>query len=252
MKPFQIIVILILFLFTACSNEEDEIQINHFIIQKKFYFNSFIDSVALAVDTYYYKSDDILETICHDTSDFQGNFHSSGYSKFRYTNDGQLSYKTTYTTKLDYIGFLILDSTSYHYDNKRLIREECYYLNHEDSTISISYEYDGPLLKRKYEYNKGILKKWTSFLYTDNLCTKEFVYSDSTTSKEISYTLHLYQDDMLIRSEVFSINYYTILSQIFSYFYDSNANLVTEESVDIFKTGPFDYVYRYEYAKVPE
>jgi hypothetical protein len=233
----------------ACSPENTDSLVTHFRLQKKYSIVSIMDSTVLAIDTFIYSSGNRLVKIIHDTAESPGHYLNIGYTDFHYDPNGQLTSKTTFST-LGGDTFSILDSVCYQYENNKLIKEDQYYPMYGDSSISFLYEYDGPLLKKKIQTSNILLINWTFFEYSGKQCMRESVYTDSAGKKEISHVLHIYIDDVKIRSEFFKYDY--LLRQI-DYYYDTNGNLSLEESAGGFwysNSNFLDYTYRYEYKKV--
>jgi hypothetical protein len=233
----------------ACSPEDTDSPVTHFRLQKKYSIVSIMDSSVLAIDTFLYDSGNRLVKVVHDTAESPGNYRNTGYTDFHYDPNGLLTSKTTFSSQ-GRDTFSILDSSYFQYENSKLLKEDRYYPMYGDSSISFLYEYDGPLLKKKVQTSNNLLINWTFFDYSGKQCMRESVYADSAGKKEISHVLHIYMDDVKIRSEYFKYDY--LLRQI-DFYYDNFGNLILEESTGGFyytNSSFLDYTYRYEYKKV--
>lgn len=240
---------LFLLILEACSPEDNDSPVTHFRLQKKYSIVSTMDSTVLAIDTFIYSSGNRLVKIIHDTAESPGHYRNIGYTDFRYSPNELLTCRIAYSSQGGNT-YSILDSVCYQYENNKLLKEDRYYPMYGDSSISFLYEYDGPLLKKKVQTSNNLLINWTFFDYSDKQCIRESVFSDSAGKKEISHVLHVYIDNVKIRSEFFKYDY--LLRQI-DYYYDTNGNLSLEESTGGFwysNSNFLDYTYRYEYKNV--
>ena len=125
------------------------------------------------------------------------------------------------------------DSTIFHYDNNRLMREDKYqegYFGSEpwrsELITYIEYEYD----------NQGELEKETTYFASDNT--------------PFQYSVHSYQNGLNVKTEVFI--YYNIIGKTklreIRRYYDDNDNLIFVESQELSAlSSVLSYISKYEY-----
>ena len=84
---------------------------------------------------------------------------------------------------------------------------------------------------KKYKYYNQQFEYYIHYEYSENLCVKETKFKDSLGLNLYNYTIHNYNGDQLINSEVFGRN--DSKDQIINYWYNEKGYLILEESKQI-------------------
>jgi len=165
----------------------------------------------------------------------------SYYDLYEYNTKGQLATITTYVNNI-YNGFQILKTKTYSYTSNGKIEKE----------LNSTKEYT------LYKYNKGLLAETEKYGNKDDLefyilneydqhnqLTKETMYASDNV--EISYTLHIYTNGLLYKSDVYDANNSEHLREI-KRTYDNENNLIILESNELaWYSSLGSFVNRYEY-----
>jgi hypothetical protein len=243
--------LLIVFQF-SCTPEEPNVSNTDYSTRlwRKLFYSNLQDTIPNRAEYYRYDSHGRMEKICFSPQNCPDTL-TSMYVILNYNASNQLLTKITYALCCEEFGWVTEDSTSYHYDNNFLFKEEQFFpISPVQNYWEINYEYEDSLLKKKFNYYNGYLQNWVLYEYADSLCTKETVFKDLAATK-IEYSIyHFYQDRKKIRSEYFDPNY--IFSyEVINYAYNKVGDLVLEEcNVNPEWVWPASYVYRYEYEKI--
>ena len=213
-------------------------------IKRKLLFDYIKDTIPRMIFKYQYDNEMKLEKIDHY---FGSNpDRSIVYESFEYSTDKLIVRKLTYDYVDTVTGWKIADSTSYTYKEKILISEKTYFPLSSDY-IYYKYEYKNSQLIKTTKFNNQVFEYYISYEYFNNNCIKERMFTDSLGKDLYDFTNHQYENNMLIKSEIYLSNNYKI-QEIF-YTYDEVEKLIIEESkkVDLTIVKPLNYVARYEY-----
>jgi hypothetical protein len=181
------------------------------------------------------------------------------YSDYVYNSEGLLEkiiYNHSNTNSIT--GFLNLRTHTYSYDNNEKKQKEVIVYpqmtqNRVDSTI---YFYDNNRLIREDKYEDGYFgsEPWRSVLVTyiefeyDNQgkLVKKTNYS-GTDNTPIQFSLHSYQNGLIVKTEIFNINGNQKIREI-RHHYDSNDNLIYLESEELsMYSSAMSYITKYDY-----
>ena len=164
------------------------------------------------------------------------------YELYEYGSDNRVSKKINYHSNINSpTGFIILDSTNYHYQNDLLVEETIY-----NSKGSLREKYT-------FEYENNRLVKQTFFDKQELYWYIEFEYDNSGNGvKESHYwntgvmyrsVLNEFHNKLLTKSSVYNNELYRIRE----YKYDKNGNLIIETSREMRISSMMDFVLRYKY-----
>ncbi|MFN8206296.1 MAG: hypothetical protein U0T82_02660 [Bacteroidales bacterium] len=252
---FTLILVILLLILNACTPEDSDIHNIEYIslIWKKYFYNNVEETVPYCTDFYQYDSLYNLERICSCAGSCPDTNNRSKYIYYRYNGNKQLQYQLTYYYWSDQLGWIVIDSTNFTYENNQLMREEYWWhTNHLTPATVILYEYEGSLIRKKSSYNNNLFESCITYEYRNNICIKESYFASGSIMEPESYTIHIYNNGLKIRSESYSYEPNKAF-QIINYSYNKLYELVLEESIilDPERQVPLPYVYRYEYMKVP-
>ena len=214
------------------------------LLKTKYWYLTRYETIPYKTTKYKYDSHRRLERINHYTKDSDLLLI---YELLEYNADNEIVNKYTFHYANDSIGWLLNDSSEFTYDNGELIEEMTCYPSPNSYRVSFYYEYDHSLVISKARYDNGKFEYCIQYEYENGICTKETRYSDIDLSIMAGYTIHYYEDELLIRSEKFTSQNQNF--QVILYSYDPHGNLTTEESVGTYfpVVAPVEYFYRYEY-----
>lgn len=230
-------------LMTSCVDEQsDENQL--FRIKEKRTYSSVTDYRPIGIESYIYNHKQLLEKVCNG---------SNAYTIYHYNEINLLDYKLHFQSISPLVGYAVVDSTYYTYVNNKLEREDIFYPNSGMIALNYSYQYEGPLLIKKSLWQDNQFRYQFIYEYQDSLCIKETMFDDLAEESPVYYTIHSYLNENRIKSESFS-SPKSKKFQVVNFFYDKYNNLIIEQSlvVDPEISAPLDYVYRFEYEKVPK
>lgn len=233
-------------MFLSCQKDDSEISASlEKMINRKLYFEFIEDKEPIWVSEYHYNNEAKLDTIYYYSG--QNLEKAYQFELFRYNSVNEIVNKLTFHYANDSIGWLLHDSTYYGYENGKLILEETLFFTLSSDHILLKYEYENSKLIRKYNCSEQQLLSCWTYDYSGDLCVKESMFLDGLCENLYDYTIHIYEDGLLMKSEKYKSN--DALKQIIIYTYDEKGNLIIEESkkIDFSLTRPLDYVYRYEY-----
>jgi hypothetical protein len=212
-------------------------------IERKVIYNN--DTVPQSSENYYYDSEWRLLKIQKS---------QLVYKLFKYNFENQLANIFTYDYASDSLGWIIQDSTYYYYVNGKLVEEITTFFP-SMITHSIKYIYENSYLFKKYLYEDQNLRYFIKYDYLDGFCTKETMYYPINTDTIIySFTIHHYDKDLLIQSDVFTLDASLDSNeiQVVNYTYDNIGYLIYEKSIQLDSTVAenLNYFYGFEYFTV--
>jgi hypothetical protein len=208
------------------------------LLKKKLCYNYLSDPNPYLVFDYRYNSKQLADTI------IQNNYICE---VLHYNPDNTIRYKNSFEDYGDSLGWLLKDSTSYHYLNGQLFLEETFGPAPYNDRIIFKYIFENSRLVRKYYYYNQNFGNCTIYEYSNNHIEKETLCSDSLGLEVKSYVLNSYRDGRLCRSDAFLSN--GIQIQQINYTYDTGGALVLEVSEQLYFEiqKSLGYVYKYEY-----
>ncbi len=235
--------LIVIISFSSCVKEETEIP-ESVLLKSKTWYQTINDEIPIMSSVYEYDADDRLEYINH----YRGNTDTMHrYESFGYNGEHNIETRLKFSYANDSIGWMLTDSTYYHYENGELIQEETIYPLPNSYHVSYHYEYENSEVSRKCRYDNQQIEYCFVYEYADGVCVKETRFGGTNLDVVNGYTTHSYEEDRLIKSEKYTSQNNNF--QIITYKYDDSGNLIVEESVktDFTVVAPVAYVYRYEY-----
>ena len=232
----------ILFCSYSCNKDNVETP-NEGLLKYKYWFQTSTNSIPTKTYEYLYDRHSRLERI---------NYIGSGdifeYESYSYNSANQLKTKLFYSFANDSIGWVLVDSCSYNYENNLLVLEDNYYPYPNDIHFSSKYEYENSKIVRKNNYTNQQFSSSTIYYYENNVCTKESIFDDYELTRPNFYILHYYDENLLMKSEKYRLPQ-NAKFQVITYTYNNAGKLITEEGnkTDWEVVAPMEYYIKYEY-----
>lgn len=240
MKTKMFTTLIVLCALCACNSDlpnESNCDYEKLISKKIIYANA-SDTVNYVTDNYRYDNKMRLERI---------NFGDFNYKLFKYDSIDQVISQLTFSYCCESLGWLLSDSTSYIYNDSKLIEEQIYYFPVSiNGSVTYKYEYDDKNLLKKTKFINDEISQYVVYDYADGVCTKESFYQVESNSLTY-YTSNQYDDNRIIKSEIFDPK--DELIRVITYSYNIEGCLEYEESKQINQTASNwqNYRYKYEY-----
>ena len=244
MRKITILLSLIVFISYFSCSRDDIVTPEKALLKIKYWYHSINDTIPIRTSEYQYDNRKRLEKINYYKRNTDTLFI---YDLFEYTMNNELVNKYTYHYANDSLGWLLSDSTHYGYENVKLILEETYYPPPNSYQVSFQYEYENSKIVKKYRYVSQQFLHCITYDYANEVCIKETRFTDYNLNVIGDYTIHYFDEELLLRSEKYTPQNQNF--QIIAYTYNDAGNLIIEESkgTEFPVAKPMDYVIRYEY-----